>query len=280
MTDQPPGPILVGVDGSTNANVAAAWAVAVGRRMKTPVNAVAAWPRLQSPYMDRIEGHITEMNVQQIEAATKSLHDAGIDSVDVTAAPGTVADVLLRTADDLNASMLVVGTRGLGLLSGLLLGSISRYLLFTTDRPLVVVPSESTLSPPELTRVLVGIDRSSVAQRVASWAAHFCASLDVPATIVRCADPGCERPPGFVEQVDDTARADAEDVLQPFRDLDVEYDIVVAHCDPRVALVDTVASTRSNMIVIGTRGEGQFRGLGGTVSYLARHSPVPLAVIP
>jgi nucleotide-binding universal stress UspA family protein len=71
-----------------------------------------------------------------------------------------------------------------------------------------------------------------------------------------------------------------EEILDAFRDLDVEYSIVDAHCDPRVALVDTAVRTGSGMIVIGTRGEGQFHGLGGTASYLARHSPVPLAVIP
>ena len=126
----------------------------------------------------------------------------------------------------------------------------------------------------------MGIDRSPVAQRVASWAARFCADVGVPGTIVCCADPGCERPPGLVEHVADTAKTCAEEVLDSFRDLGVEYDIVVAHCDPRVALVDTATSTGSGMIVIGTRGEGQFQGLGGTASYLARHSPIPLAVIP
>jgi nucleotide-binding universal stress UspA family protein len=280
MTGQPQQPILVGVDGSPNASVAAAWAVAAGHQTKAPVKAVAAWTELLSPYMDRIDDHVTEMNAQTRDAAVEALHDAGIDSIEVTAEPGVVADVLLDAADGLDASMLVVGTRGLGRLSTLLLGSISRYLLFSTRRPLVIVPSEPAHGPPELTRVLVGIDRSPIAHRVAAWSARLCADAGVPATIVRCADPGCERPPGHVTRVDDNAKAEAEEVLEPFRDLGVDYDIVVAHCDPRVALVETAVSTRSDMIVIGTRGEGQFRGLGGTASYLARHAPVPLAVIP
>jgi nucleotide-binding universal stress UspA family protein len=280
MIDHKEGAILVGVDGSPNAANAAAWALTIGRRMDSPVKAVAAWPEIPSPYVDPIDEHVTAMNAQQVDAATRSLVDAGIDSIEVTAAPGPAAEVLLKNADELDASMLVVGTRGLGLLTGLLLGSISRYLLFNTRRPLVVVPSTSTLTPPELTRVLVGLDRSAVAQGVASWAARFCAHLDVPATIVRCADPGCERPPGLVEEIDDNAKADTEKVLSSFRDLGVEYDIVVAHCDPRVALLEAAASEHADLIVVGRRGEGRFRGLGGTASYLARHSPIPLAVIP
>jgi nucleotide-binding universal stress UspA family protein len=280
MIDHKEGAILVGVDGSPNAANAAAWALTIGRRIDLPVKAVAAWPAIPSPYIDRIDDHVTAMNVQQIDAATKSLVDAGIDSIEMMAAPGPAAEVLLSNADELDASMIVVGTRGLGLLSGLLLGSISRYLLFNARRPLVVVPSTSTLTPPELTRVLVGLDRSAVAQRVASWAARFCAHLGVPATIVRCADPGCERPPGLVEEIDDNAKADTEMVLSSFRDLGVEYHVVVAHCDPRVALLETAASEHAHLIVVGRRGEGRFRGLGGTASYLVRHSPIPLAVIP
>lgn len=60
----------------------------------------------------------------------------------------------------------------------------------------------------------------------------------------------------------------------------VECGVVVAHCDPRVALLETAASNEADLTVVGRRGEGQFRGLGGTASYLVRHSPMPLAVTP
>lgn len=60
----------------------------------------------------------------------------------------------------------------------------------------------------------------------------------------------------------------------------VECGVVVAHCDPRVALLETAASSDADLIVVGRRGEGQLSGLGGTTSYLVRHSPIPLAVIP
>lgn len=280
MTERTRNTILVGVDGSPNAGIAAAWAVAIGRRTKTPVEALAAWTDLPPPYTDGVHDLVSEMNAHMTDVTAQSLHDDGIDGIEVTAAQGLVADALLNAADESDASMLVVGTRGLGPLSGLLLGSISRRLLFTTHRPLVVVPRRSTLNPPELTRVLVGVDCSAVARRVLSWSAGFCADLDVPATIVRCASPGCERPPGLVERIDDRVRSDTEEALEEFRALGVGYTIAIGHCDPRVALVENAASEQVGLIVIGSRGEGQFRGLGGTASYLARHSPVPLAVIP
>ena len=280
MTDPTRNPILVGVDGSPNAGIAAAWAVEIGRRTETPVAAIAAWSQRPSSSEAAIHDFVSEMDTQMAEVAARSLHDAGIDGVEVTAARGPVAEVLLTTANESNASMLVVGTRGLGPLSGLLLGSISRRLLFAARLPLVVVPRRSTLNPPALTRILVGVDCSPVAQRILSWSAGFCSAVGVPATIVRCTDPGCERPPGHVERVEDHVRSDTEQALEPFRDLGVEYTIAVARCDPRVALPQTARTDQAGLIVIGTRGEGQFSGLGGTASYPARHSPSPLAVIP
>ncbi len=280
MSDQPQDTILVGVDGSMNSNAAAAWAVEMGRRTSAPVEAVIAWTEPPTPFLDRADEYIAGMNHQMAEDAVVSLRQSGVNNVEVTAIEGTVMHVLSNASEQANASMLVVGTRGLGLLSGLLLGSVSRYLLFNTSRPLVVVPRNSPLQPEELTRVLVGVDCSPVAERVLAWAASFCARAGVPATIVRCSDPGCERPPGLVDDADERATADTEKALDVFRALGVEYDIAVAHCDPRVALIDTAESTGSGMIVVGSRGEGQFRGLGGTASYLARHSSVPLAVIP
>ena len=271
--------ILVGVDGSTDAAIAAAWALAIARRSSSAVKAAAVWMERHRPSAPAINGLASEIRTRTVDIADQSLLDAGLAGIEVIAVRGPVAEALLDTADALDASMLVVGTRGLGPLSGLLLGSISRRLLFTSQRPLVVVPRGSTLNPPVLSRVLVGFDCSAVAERVLSWSATFCASLGVPATIVRCADPGCEKPPGHVERIDEWARAEAEEALESFRDLGVDYSVVVAHCDPRVALIETAGATEADLIVIGRQGEGQFRGLGGTASYLVRHSPVPLAVI-
>lgn len=280
MTERTQKAILVGVDGSPNAATAAAWAVALGRRLETPVEAVAAWIEDSPPYVDGIDEYVREMNAHVANVMTEALDDTGLREINVTAIQGPTVEVLLRAADDFEASMLVVGTRGLGPLSSLLLGSISRRLLFTAHRPLVVVPRRAPPSPEALTRVLVGVDCSPVAQRVLSWSAGFCADLGVPVTIVRCASPGCERPPGLVEHLDGRVMFDTEEALGEFRDLGVDYAIAIAHCDPRSALVEHVASQRAGLLVIGSRGEGRFRGLGGTASYLARHSPIPLAVIP
>jgi nucleotide-binding universal stress UspA family protein len=104
--------------------------------------------------------------------------------------------------------------------------------------------------------------------------------MGVSATIVRCADPGCERPPGHVEHYDEQIRDDTEAALVQFRDLGIEYTLEVCNLDPRVTLPKAAARDQAGLIVIGTRGAGHFSGLGGTASYLVRHSTLPLIAIP
>jgi nucleotide-binding universal stress UspA family protein len=53
----------------------------------------------------------------------------------------SVAETLLGEADRANASAIVVGSRGLGGLGSLLLGSVSHALLQHADRPVIIVPS-------------------------------------------------------------------------------------------------------------------------------------------
>lgn len=53
----------------------------------------------------------------------------------------TVAAAILDAATAVDASVIVVGTRGLTGLKSLFLGSVSHALLHQTDRPVMVVPS-------------------------------------------------------------------------------------------------------------------------------------------
>ena len=66
----------------------------------------------------------------------------GLDaSARAVARQDSVAETLLSEADRSNASAIVSGSRGLGGLGSLLLGSVSHALLQRADRPVIIVPS-------------------------------------------------------------------------------------------------------------------------------------------
>jgi nucleotide-binding universal stress UspA family protein len=134
--------IVVGIDGSAGAASALAWAVEEARLRGARVEAVVAW---QPPFVEGYPYTATRFDANELEGAAKSLAEdaiAGVVSgnvrVDVVVRCGAAASALLDAARD--AALLVVGTRGRGGFSGLLLGSVSQQVCHHAPCPVVVVP--------------------------------------------------------------------------------------------------------------------------------------------
>ena len=50
--------------------------------------------------------------------------------------------VIVQVANEVNASMIVAGSRGIGTLRRTLLGSVSDYIIHHSDKAVVVVPAK------------------------------------------------------------------------------------------------------------------------------------------
>ena len=64
--------------------------------------------------------------------------DAGVDA-EAELLVGYPPNQILRLADDVGADLIVVGSRGLGGLKSMIVGSTSREVLAHADRPVLVV---------------------------------------------------------------------------------------------------------------------------------------------
>jgi nucleotide-binding universal stress UspA family protein len=137
--------IVVGVDGSPAAADALTWAVRQGRLTGATVEAVAAWeyPAMYAGGFG--SGYALPTDVDWAgearksldQAVTAALSDEDLAVVEQRVVEGHPARVLLDAAA--GATLLVVGSRGHGGFAGLLLGSVSEYLVAHAPCPVVVV---------------------------------------------------------------------------------------------------------------------------------------------
>ncbi len=132
--------IVAGVDGSATSRLALEWAVAEARLRNGEVQAVTAWEF--PPVTVGMEGLIRDPDAfPQTARRLQNEVLKRVDSEGVTVTgdvvQGNAVDVLLRAAG--NADLLVVGSRGLGGFTGLLLGSVSTQVLHHSPCPVLVV---------------------------------------------------------------------------------------------------------------------------------------------
>jgi nucleotide-binding universal stress UspA family protein len=132
------GPIVVGLDGSEGAGRALEWTIDLAEATGSKIVAV--------------HGAGTGANNATLNAARHDLEQwctpIGRRGVahEVRADAGDARAVIVQAADDADASLLVVGTRGLGAVQGLLLGSVAGYVARYASRPIAVIPATAPAS--------------------------------------------------------------------------------------------------------------------------------------
>jgi nucleotide-binding universal stress UspA family protein len=134
--------IVVGIDGSEAAHQALEWAVDEARRRTAVVEAIHAW---HQPFVTGY-AYMGEIDLGEYAAEAQTVLDAAIAAVDTAGVTvegkvvaGGPAQVLVEEAK--GASLLVVGSRGRGGFSGLLLGSVSQQTAHHASCPIVIIPA-------------------------------------------------------------------------------------------------------------------------------------------
>lgn len=141
------GRIVVGIDGSESAEEALRWAIGQARLTGQPVEAVISWS-VPVDFGMGGAGVIATFDWEGVAAATmeetvaKVVTAPDADRVSQRVVMGHPAQVLLDAAA--GASLLVVGSRGRGGFTGMLLGSVSQHVVARAACPVVVVRASGT----------------------------------------------------------------------------------------------------------------------------------------
>lgn len=138
--------IVVGLDGSDGAKHAVPFAVELARRDDAKI--VIA--HIEEDIVGKGGGPIVanEDEIQaEIDRQAKELSSQGVDArVEKTAVYlGGPAPAIMKIADEADADLIVVGTRGHSGIAGVLLGSVAQRLLHLAHQPVLVVPKEARM---------------------------------------------------------------------------------------------------------------------------------------
>lgn len=270
-----PGPIVVGVDGSEPALRAVGTAAVQAETLGCPLEVVHAfiWPELHGPAIPApagLPGAGLRASAERIvdEAVRRAQATAPGVAVSGSVVTGAPEPVLLRASVD--AALLVVGDRGLGGFTGLLIGSVAVELASYARCPVVVVRGRSAAAGPVVLGVDGGVLGETVADLALAWAAANRLTLRAVHAVPESASGQRDGRPSVFSVVEARRRA------RPAVDVEPE----VRRGDARRVLVRE--SERASLVVVGSRGRGGFEGLLlGSVSHATlHHAACPVAVVP
>jgi nucleotide-binding universal stress UspA family protein len=136
--------IVVGIDGSQNSLDALRWAAEEARLRKLPLHAVGTFstPIMSTGYEVAVPdpGDLNAAAETMLAAAVDTIRaEGGLEGVEVDTSvlEGHAGERLIALSAE--ADLVVVGSRGHGGFMGLLLGSVTTYVVNHAECPVVVV---------------------------------------------------------------------------------------------------------------------------------------------
>jgi nucleotide-binding universal stress UspA family protein len=188
------GPVLLADRGSDDARVARCAAADVAAHEGVPLRLVTAW---EVPAMGRVTPTAGELDVSGVYESSARAAQQGVrdhlGSLGMPVGAGYVAEgsaitVVAQTADTIDASLVVIGSRAGRGVRGHLMGLLPEAFVRGMHRPVLVVRGQSADWPPR-SIVIVDADGSDD-PAAAAEGARLARVLGIPAALVRVTSQG------------------------------------------------------------------------------------------
>lgn len=298
----PQRPVVVGIDGSDSSTAAFAHGAWEAHRLGVPLRLVFAHSATV-PYGLMGLAPDPELLTAAPEGATELVSDLAAQArqaypglhVEPTVEPGGAGAVLVEQSRA--AQLVVVGCRGLGGFSGLMLGSVGLQLTAHSAAPVIVIrPPDAQANlgaPPPSLPVVVGVDGLPASTAALEFAAAEASARDVELIALYAwwmlppsrPLPGTANGPvhydlaAAEEQARQLLAAATTVVRERFPDLQVTLRPVHA-ANPIVALLDA-ARTAGLLVVSRHGGNALSRLLFSSIGDVAaREAACPVAIVP
>ncbi len=286
--------VLVATDGSKCSGVAVDLVAGLEWPEGTEIHVVEAvpsgvavfggpWPPITPVDTGAIDQDIREQAGRNLSEAAATLAGPG-RSVETVALAGRAADTIISIAEQTEAELIVVGSRGHGTLETMLLGSVSSEVIDHAHVPVLVARGR------KVERIILAWDGSEQAERAVSplteWGLFGSAPIDVLS--VADAEPPWWVRAGFAS--DEVAAEAYRDAAEPSRRQHEELAEEMAgrlhqagltavpvsrEGDPAETIVAFAAAHDVDLVVLGTHGRTGLRRLlmGSVARNVILHAP-------
>jgi nucleotide-binding universal stress UspA family protein len=285
-----PTKILLATDGSEDARRATEAAADLAGKSGSELHVVHVWhdvPGFAHAFVKRElrrQGQeILDEQVQKIEASGGTITQAHLRG-------GRTSDEVIELSEELGVGLLVVGSRGLGTVRRILIGSHSEEIVHHARVPVLVVRRGESAWPPS--RVIIGEDFSDDARKAGELAASIGALYGSQVLLVYAHPDLPEVPPGeareTVAQELRGAREQDEERLEGRADelgeiLGSRPEIRVSDGYPAAVVLRAAhQETPPPLIAVGSRGIAGIRRtrLGSVSTKIVTAAPGPVLVYP
>lgn len=174
---------------------------------------------------------------------------------------------VVRTADEVDADLIVIGTHGRGGFARLLLGSVAEGVLYMTRRPVLTLRAGATVRA--IRRILCPIDISAPPEDAIAAATAFAREMHADLTLLNVVSD---------EGATENARA-ALAVIAPTPHAENETTVatMVVTGEPSAAVLEFAEADAVDLIVVGTRGKRT--AFGSITTRIVRHASCSVLVV-
>ncbi|MEJ7815323.1 MAG: universal stress protein, partial [Rubrobacter sp.] len=296
-----PTKILLATDGSADAALAAtAAADVVSRGTGSELHVVHVLPHLpryaySGVTAPDVYSYVLDKTQEQarllLDEQVRHIEERGGTVVETHTRRGRFVDEILDLAEEIGAGLILMGSRGLGSVKRLLLGSVAEGIVQNAHCPVLVARGGQEAWPPE--RVVIGHDGSEAARGAGEFAASIGRLFGARGLLVQVYPRLLEVD---IEGREINARLIDDELRREERDLQARATQVEEHLGKRpkirIATVGDPASVlleaaeeeapEKSLLAVGSRSLGPWKrmGLGSVSTKVLRAARGPVLVYP
>jgi nucleotide-binding universal stress UspA family protein len=268
-----PDRILLSTDGSQDAVRAAEAASDLAKRSGAELHVVHVWHDVRGFAHDFVKKELRRQGQEILDEQLERIRASGGEVTKAYLRRGRTSNEVIALCKEIDADLLVVGSRGLGTVQRILMGSQSEEIVHHAQVPVLVIRGAEDFWPPA--RIVIGEDFSDDARKAGELVAAIGKLYGAQGLLVYSHPDLPEVPPGEtrsrVENLTEMRERDESMLEDRARELE---EILGSRPETRISggypanvLLEASQEVRPSLVAVGSRGlAGLIRTRLGSVS--------------